>query len=403
MEDLVYQILIEASNKRVYVDRPYNIAFNTIINTTNLNQDSRVLLLNKIKNILINLGINIDLKISNENISLFTTDNNNLFVPTLIINDILTFINKLKEYLRLAKEFYDKDYYDAIEYEDKTILTLLWSNATLNDFNNPIAFIEKRIDFLIDSTFNEYSDEKIVGNSSILKSQISINIEKEAIYQETPYSFNVKLLNNENLDESYILPKLRFGISNNKCTIMAIQNNKKTLLDNTKYSKKIKRLLNKVNQNFELEEYNDNIDNPENLTGIVPSFLVVSTIFLSLIKKLGMDDVEIVPFLPIRWNAKELMYLKIKEIDKNKQIDIDKINEKYKNNTLMHYDIQRNLSDKLIRNFRRLAYHFNNINILSYPYEVDEMMHFKLNDEYSCNNDFLNELYTIFLKNKKMK
>ena len=39
-----------------------------------------------------------------------------------------------------------------------------------------------------------------------------------------------------------------------------------------------------------------------------------------------MDDVEIVPFLPIRWNAKELMYLKIKEIDKNKQIDIDKIN-----------------------------------------------------------------------------
>ena len=45
----------------------------------------------------------------------------------------------------------------------------------------------------------------------------------------------------------------------------------------------------------------------------------------------------------------------------------------------MHYDIQRNLSDKLIRNFRRLAYHFNNINILSYPYEVDEMMHFKLN------------------------
>ena len=262
MEDLVYQILIEASNKRVYVDRPYNIAFNTIINTTNLNQDSRVLLLNKIKNILINLGINIDLKISNENISLFTTDNNNLFVPTLIINDILTFINKLKEYLRLAKEFYDKDYYDAIEYEDKTILTLLWSNAILNDFNNPIAFIEKRIDFLIDSTFNEYSDEKIVGNSSILKSQISINIEKEAIYQETPYSFNVKLLNNENLDESYILPKLRFGISNNKCTIMAIQNNKKTLLDNTKYSKKIKRLLNKVNQNFELEEYNDNIDNP---------------------------------------------------------------------------------------------------------------------------------------------
>lgn len=285
MENLICEILIEATNKRIYVDRPYNIVFNTVINTINLDKESKILLLNKFKMILLESKFKTNFEINTNNISLRTSDNNNLFIPTLIINDINIFINKLREYLEYAKTFYDKSYYDHICYEDKTILTLLWSNATSNDFNNPILFIENRIKFLKDTIFKGYHDSKIIGTSSILRSKINVTVAKEAIYQETPYSFNVEFLNDENPNEKYVLPKIRFGIADNECTIMAIQNSKNSIYEDTKYFKKIKRLLNKVNQNFEKEEYNDNIENPENLTGIVPSFLVVSDIFLSMLKK----------------------------------------------------------------------------------------------------------------------
>lgn len=95
--------------------------------------------------------------------------------------------------------------------------------------------------------------------------------------------------------------------------------------------------------------------------------------------------------------------MKIKEIEQEKEIEQNKIEEKYNDNIKMHYDIQRNLSDKLIRNFRRLAYHFSSIQISSYPYEIDEFMHLKLNNEYTCNNDLLNELYQLSLENEKRK
>ncbi len=399
MEELFYQIILEAANKRVYTDRPYNIVFNSIINTVN---DNKVLMLNKIKTVLSRQNMNINITINKNSISVYAKEDRNLFIPTLMIHDLDQILAKLEEYLIYARDFYDKNYYDSIEYEDKTILTLLWANATEKDFNNPIAFIEKRTQFLKDTTFDSYLNDKIIGTSSILKSNIKIIVQKEPIYEETPYSFHVEMINEENSNERFIFPKLRFGLDNGKCTIMAIQN-KNNGINNNPFFKRIKRCLNKVNQNFEKEENIDNIESPENLTGIVPSFCVITTIFLSILQKHEIKEIEVAPFLPIRWNAKELKYLKVKEMKKNKNIESKKIETEYIASTEDHYNIQRNLSDKLIRNFRRLAYHFNNIQITLYPYEMDEFLHLELTDEYFCNNDLLNELYQLSFKEQKRK
>lgn len=392
-EELILDILIEAANSKVETNIIYNVVFNTIIKNNKIDEK---LLLSKIKKVFTMIDTNIDFNINHNEICFHSKEHDELFVPTLIIDDFNDFRNKLIEYLEYAEEFYQDGNVNAIEYIKKNIIVLLFSNATQDDFNNPIRFIEREINFIKDQTFNEYIESKIIGESDILDSKIEINIKKEPIFQETPYSFNVNLINNLNEGEIYSLPKIRFGIENKICYIKAIQNNKE-ICNNEIFFKKIKRKLNKVNQNF-IEEKKDNIESPENLNGIIPSFLVASTLFISFLKNYGINDIKLVSYFPLRWNSKELKYIKMKNIHEEKGIDKLVIENEYNNNIEEHYNIQRNLSDKLIRNFRRLSYHINNIRNVSYPYEFDEYYNIKIEDNYECNNELLNEIYTLIDK-----
>ena len=60
-----------------------------------------------------------------------------------------------------------------------------------------------------------------------------------------------------------------------------------------------------------------------------------------------------------------------------------------------HDYIQSNLTEKLIRTFRRIVYHFSNINISSYPYELDDYLTLINNGDYNCNNVLLDEIYNL--------
>ncbi|HHW69022.1 MAG TPA: hypothetical protein GX747_01600, partial [Tenericutes bacterium] len=57
-----------------------------------------------------------------------------------------------------------------------------------------------------------------------------------------------------------------------------------------------------------------------------------------------------------------------------------------------HLRIQNNLTNKFIRNFFRLEFHFNNINISSIPMELDEFMNIYINDFVESNNKVLNQI-----------
>ena len=83
-------------------------------------------------------------------------DQDNLLVPTLMIKDKKEFNSLLKEYVELALKFYDDycfpeevRYCNYMENElgiskEKMIMTLLWSNAVSEDFNDPCNFLRKR-------------------------------------------------------------------------------------------------------------------------------------------------------------------------------------------------------------------------------------------------------------------
>ena len=97
-------------------------------------------------------------------------------------------------------------------------------------------------------------------------------------------------------------------------------------------------------------------------------------------------------FLLERWNAKCIANnLKVTKRNLSEN-EIQSLNES-------HDVLQNNLTNKLIRTFLRLGCHYNNFDILSFPYEIDSCLHICLNDnDLQCNNNLLYET-NIVLRN----
>lgn len=360
--DIFYnEVIPEAATGRVEGYLMFNIAFNTIL-------ENKALTSQVIKQ-------------------------DRLLFPTLIIKNKEEFDKMLILYVSTAVRFYDGNFYGekyetAMKEYIKSTLALLWSNATSEDFVNPVEFLRNRINFLNDETL---TPKTIVEPKETSIGVLTTEIKKDQIFNETPYYMEFAINGNP-------LPVVRFGISDGTCYIYAIQNITKLTRD-----KRLNRALYGVNKGLDTaNEPNDNISNPENLVGITPSTLAAATLAISLLKANGIDNIVIPALLPTRWNAKEIAYnvkgdylLARGEDDE----DVEEFIEKSHND---HDEIQRNLSDKFIRTFRRLEYHFDNIEVTALPFIEDINMHLKVTDVVECNNPLLKELY-ISLQNNNFK
>ena len=176
-------------------------------------------------------------------------DENDLVVPTLIIKDKKTFDKLLIEYVNLALDFYSDSNFDneILNYrlfnnekmicKEKVILALLFANTTTEDFNNPIDFLKRRINFFNCCSLNDMD----LGYCDGLKGNLVLNIEKDIINNETPYQMVIKCVSNE--DSVFEFPKIKFGISDDAVYIYAIQNKKN---DSNHFCKYINRVLYKI-------------------------------------------------------------------------------------------------------------------------------------------------------------
>ena len=120
-------------------------------------------------------------------------------------------------------------------------MSLLFANATIEDFNNPIDFLKRRIDFM----YNDLSGNYDFGYMDMFKGNLSLNIEKDIINNETPYQmiFKVTSMNGE----EFIFPKIKFGISDGCVYIYTIQNK---MNEDNSFCKKINRALYKVGEGY---------------------------------------------------------------------------------------------------------------------------------------------------------
>lgn len=302
----------------------------------------------------------------------------NLVIPTLVIKNKEKFYELLKNYLIIAKEHYSEaDFPSEIRDNDKlvekTILTLLWSNATLYDFENPEQFLEKRISFF------KKLDIKNDFYSEILNANVTLTIKKTKIYSETQYFLETTISNDEDL---YKLPNIYFGVHDNKLYIYAIQNDVYT--NKTTFNKKINRHLYKLNDNFDLinNDYENYLDG--NTKDVSLNF--VYALFYALryfSQNFDITEIDIPTFLPSRWNAKEIaFYNKFKFFE---NYDIKSAQQK-------HVYIQTNLTEKLVRNARRLSEQVDGIWLKSIPDNPYLDFEFSISKSLVTNNKLLEEI-----------
>jgi hypothetical protein len=313
-------------------------------------------------------------------------DNNNLLIPTLVIKNKDLFDSLLIEYVSIAMKFYDSVDYDIADYkmydenkricQEKVILALLFANATVEDFNNPCNYLRKRIYFFNNDISGTYN----LGVSDMLNGDVLIDIDKDIINNETPYQMIIKVMSKDG--EVFEFPRIKLGVSDDTVYIYAIQNK---LNNNNSFCKKINRILYKVGEGYS-QEYD--VDS-ENLKDVTSSFLVALNMCISFLDKFGYSKIAVPSCLIERWNAKSIansLKAKYKKLDgDSEKILFDEQDE-----------LQRNLTNKLIRTFLRLGCHYNNIDVVSFPYEVDSSLHlFINNDDLRCNNNLLYETYML--------
>lgn len=313
---------------------------------------------------------------------------------SLIINNVELFNKLLVEYttrmleIILNSKLKDLDY---IYYNGNKkfmidfIISNLWNNVTDTDLNNPIEYLQTRINFLDDPLYDSESkivyleDIDFLENSSV-EYQVCLNNP----ILETPYSFKINIVRNKVEEEVFKLPSIYYGISNGVCFIYAVQRENKTKENN--YTKKINRLLYKVNKDVDDDYELDNIKD------VSPSAIVSLAIFTKILKENGIRDIRVVDYMPIRYKAKECAINK--KIDKLRgKIKDEELNELLIKAQDEHIGIQKNITDKFLRNFRRLQYQLGNIKITSYPKDVDSTMHLILTDGFNNSDNILNKLY----------
>ena len=222
-------------------------------------------------------------------------DEAGLLVPVLMIKNKALFDKLLVEYVDKAMDFYDRENFDEDILDDKiydkrdqicqekVILAMLFANATSDDFENPISFLRRRIQFFDNLSFNDIE----IGYSEILKSNLTVSIEKDIINNETPYQFCLKCYSDNG--EEFVFPKIKFGIYNDDVYVYAIQNDR---INEGIFSKKINRLLYKVGEGYNLDD---------NLKDITHSFLVSLNVFMAYFNSLGCNNVFVSSILIPRW------------------------------------------------------------------------------------------------------
>lgn len=270
------------------------------------------------------------------------------YIPTLKVNEPEEFFEQLHKIILKYIEFHNlNNSFTRFEKESviKNIIQTIFSNARYQDFEKPIQFFERYINFFNDQTLNEYDNTIISANITNLENSIiKVDNIKDNYGYETPYAFHISIKND---DLEYNLPIINYGISDNTCYIYSIQNKRKN--NESDFNKKIKRKLNKVNS----EVKNDtDYDIGDTILGTTPSFITAMTIFFTILKKHNIDNIRVITFLPDRYMEK----LATSEYDAD--------------------EIQHNLTEKMVLLFYRLQHHIPNLDI-----------NFPIYDAYSINDD----------------
>ena len=354
MRDIFYELIEEAKNAKVNIDNEeWPIGFNTVIDDKYFG----------------NKG----------NLSTLVIKNKEEFFELLEI-----YISKELKLNRSHVFFSD----DIERNHIKSLMVYLFINMSTEDFLNPVECLRRRIGFLDDRTFSLF--EETIDFNAIPGSKLLIDQSVQSIYMETPFIIDFTIEHNGNY---FRLPYISYGICEENgekvCYIYSIMNHPlgRQFVVDEKLAKKINRVMYKLNGGVldsESQEYKDykngdSDDYVENISDVTPSFVFSLVTFLTMLQSKGITKVKAVPYLPVRYLSRDVAARRTDDPDTKKE-------RKERND-----QIQRNATDKFIRTFRRAAYHMNGVEVVSYPYEVDEFLTLDLHGR-GINNEILQDV-----------
>ena len=246
------------------------------------------------------------------------------------INDMKLFKDCIKKYLDLAYEFYydDKEYFELNDrnYVKKLIYDLL-INGDHFDYENIYDYVDKKTEML--NTKNIDTASKYIGK--YMGYDASYTIKKNRSSLEAPYQFIVTF--KDELGNAFELPQITFAIASNKAYLMCIQNKNK---DDNVVVKKLDRYFRKVNKD---------INPQDDIARVSPRSLVSLTLFNAYLKSIGISELEVHSYFPLRYETKVRM---IKQKSNSSEEKLDLIDRD-----------QYNMTNRLMYTLKRYAYHFD--------------------------------------------
>lgn len=353
IEEILNEIIKEARNGQVVIDNEtWPIAFNTIIYEGNTEK-------------------------------ILWDEKNNII---LRIKDKKRVVELLEEYIDLEIQKNRKSIAfinDKERNRIKWLISYLFVNATTEDFLIPERLISRYIAFLKDKTFNTLENGIEIRLNELFENRLLRVIKKtNSTSMETPYRIDVSIVEKDGDNEvTYNLPSVYYGICNDKCYIYCVMTPRKKIEteQEEKLRKKINRTLYKINKDLEKLESSEYYDYKEgkssyypedNISDVTNSFLFSINTFLSLLEVKKKKKVKVITYLPLRYQSREIA---------TREKDDDIREELERRNDL----IQANITEKIIRTFRRLSYENPDVEIENYPYEVDAFLSLNIGPTYT--------------------
>lgn len=330
-------------------------------------------------NLIFNVSIN------NKTITSTSTDYKDILIPTLKITNKTLFDSLLVEYVNKAINTYDARNFSFLndiiytegEEEPKTlrpkylikyIICTLLANASYIDFEEPIKFLQNRINML-EHTILPTQEEINLGYFDSIGASIFIKEEISPIKAETPR----RITGYVEYDDGYklILPEIYLGKTKDKYLIYGIQKTTtKSNIDERTCIKQIRKGLN------------------SRLYAVPEHYFLTYIISLIICND---KPIEIVPFLVERWNAKSIALSRQDKLTEEEK-------DEYK--TLM----QTKITNDFLRAYLKLMEVTPEINIISYPFDIDDHLHIAMLEEPNSKASIMNELYsryTIYTKDNQ--
>lgn len=268
-----------------------------------------------------------------------------------------------------------KKYWDIVQNTDilftrineshqlKYYLTNIWRNATNDDYEHPVEFFNRMISFIKDATFEDLDNGKLLG--SFLNDDILVKRKQAKRCFETPYelSFVVRSTGKNGVTQNAELPVLRYGITQDgikskKAWLYAIQNEG-----------------DRISSDLELKwkDINSTISGMKNRGVHARPFLLSLAVSLGLFRAIGVKEILINDLQFSRF------YTLNKKLEKSDCVD----------------SIQNTITNKFLKTMLRMEYEFSNLSVTSYPNDIDNYMHMRLEDELVSNNPLLQEAYQL--------